>query len=184
MDNNITPQDTASVAPPAPQQRIILDTNVISRIDSTDQGMQIGLYLLELSKRGFGFALSDVIVYELLRGNLKAKEAKMLESLADFFSYYLTTNVMIAAAQLDNLMKIDEINVNSVDYGDKLIAATAILTGSLILTNNSRDFPWPFFHEVEPKSIFYKEGEKQKCLCLALLQPDIQHINLRFNERP
>jgi len=167
-----------------PIQRVLLDTNVISRIDSSPVGTQITLYLLDLIRRGFGLAISDITIYELLRGNSKEKEEKMLKHLDAFFRYFLTNSVLIAAAQLDNILKMENIQANSMDHGDKLIAATSILTGSLILTNNSRDFPWPLFHEAETKYINYKEGNKQKILVLALSRPDINYIGVKFTERP
>src|ERR1035437_9703250 len=103
MDNNTQ----------TPQQRIILDTNILSRLDNTDAGVQIILYLLELIRRSFGFAISDITIYELLRGNSKEKEKKMLNLLSSYFRYYLTDNVLIAAAQLDNIMKMENIKVQS-----------------------------------------------------------------------
>lgn len=178
-DNN---PDPAEVKPPI--QGILLDTNIMSRIDSTERGMSLVAYLIELAKRDFGFSISNITIYELLRGNTKEKEAKMLEFLEPWFRYFISEEVLVVAAQLDNILKTESIDVNSVKHGDKFIAATAILTGSLILTADSRDFPWPFFQEVERKPIWYKENHKQRCFLLALLKADVDMIRLRFSERP
>ncbi len=180
MDNKpkeVTTQQT-------PKQNILLDTNIMSRIGSSNQGIDLVLYLFNLIERGFGLAISNITLYELLRGNTREKEEKMLEFLKTWFRYYISEEVLLTAAQLDNILKTENIQANSVDLGDKFISATSILTGSLILTNNSRDFPWPFFQEVERKPIFYEENNKQKCFLLALLKPDIDMVRLRFNERP
>src|SRR5436190_12815902 len=168
MDPKINKQQSTT----APEQKIILDTNIFSDIHDKNIGFSLTMYLLDLIKRGFGFALSDITIYELMRGLSKEKEKKMLSFLSPYFSYYLTREVLITTAQLDNLMKMENINVNSVDHGDKIIAATAILTGSLILTANTRDFPWPFFHEVEYNPLFYNDhNKKKKCHMISLLSP-------------
>ncbi|HSW96247.1 MAG TPA: type II toxin-antitoxin system VapC family toxin [Candidatus Saccharimonadales bacterium] len=51
-----------------PKQKIILDTNIFS--DLTDQHLAIPLntYLSDLVKRGFDFAISDITLYESIRG--------------------------------------------------------------------------------------------------------------------
>lgn len=51
-----------------PKQKIILDTNIFS--DLTDRNLVVPLiqYLTDLDKRGFEFALSDITLYELMRG--------------------------------------------------------------------------------------------------------------------
>lgn len=168
-----------------PAQKIILDTNIISYINEKEKTDLILSYMLELVQRGFGFAISDITFYELLRGNRQEKEKRMLELLSPYFRYYLTSNVMVAAAQLDNVMKTENIDVNSVDHGDKFICATAILTGSLILTADAKGFHWPFFQEVERKIITYTDKcHKTKCNALALLRPDNILISQRFSERP
>lgn len=169
----------------APKQTIILDTNIFSYIGEKEVGIHVILYLIDLQKRGFGFAYSDITRYELLRGNTEKKENEMLGILNPYFRYFLSENVILAAAQLDNIMKAEKIEVNSVDHGDKFIAATAILTGSLIMTNNARDFPWPLFHEVESNPIIFQDkNKKSKCYMISLIRPDFDLINLRFKERP
>ena len=58
------------------------------------------------------------------------------------------------------------------------------ITGSLILTANVRDFPWPFFHQVENRHIYYKDKNKiQKCFIVSLIRSDIELINFRLKER-
>lgn len=168
-----------------PKQTIILDTNIFSYIGEKEVGIYVILYLIDLLKRGFGFAYSDITIYELLRGSTEKKENEMLDILNPYFRYFLSENVILAAAHLDNIMKAEKIEVNSVDHGDKFIAATAILTGSLIMTANARDFPWPLFHEVESEPIIFQDkSKKSKCYMISLIRPDFDLINLRFKERP
>lgn len=169
----------------SPKQKIIIDTNIFSYLSRADVGKEIILYFLELVRRGFEFAYSNITVYELTRGASEKKEEELMEILNPYFKYYLDDRVVLAAARLDNIMKPERINVESVDHGDKFIAATAILTGSLILTANARDFPWPLFHEVENKPIIFETKNKRTiCYMLALIQPDYGVINKNFTQRP
>ncbi|MBI2590823.1 MAG: type II toxin-antitoxin system VapC family toxin [Candidatus Blackburnbacteria bacterium] len=108
----------------------------------------------------------------------------MLNILKPYLRYYLDENVVVAAARLDNIMKAEGAEVNSVDHGDKFIASTAILTGSLIMTANSRDFPWSLFHEVEYLPVIFQDrGKKTRCYTISLIRPDFNLINLRFQQR-
>jgi len=43
-----------------------------------------------------------------------------------------------------------------VGVGDQIIAATAILQNSIIFTCNGRDFPPPFFKELDRKLLTYE----------------------------
>lgn len=168
-----------------PKQKILLDTNIFSDLQDKSIQFPLTLYLLDLIKRGFEFALSGITIYELMRGLSAENEKRMLEFISPYFRYFITDEVLVTSAQLDNLMKMEDIKVNSVDHGDKIISATAILTGSLILTANARDFPWPFFHEVEYNPLMYKDhNKKTRCHMLSLLTPDFVLIKKRFKERP
>jgi predicted nucleic acid-binding protein len=164
--------------------KIILDTNLFS--DLTDQHLAspITAYLFDLDKRGFEFAISDITLYELMRGQTTVNEKKRLDLLSSVFRYNLSSDIMITSAQLDNLMKMENIQVNGIDHGDKFIAATAILSGSLILTADVRGFPWPFFHELEYNPLIHKIGNKTKSHMIGLLQPDFDLTKRRFGERP
>ena len=80
---------------------------------------------------------------------------------------------------------MDGLEPKQIENGDKFIAATSILTGSLILTANSRDFPSPCFLESERKPIIFEEKRNRtKCILFTILTSDITMINQRFNNRP
>ncbi|HSW96246.1 MAG TPA: hypothetical protein VLF89_00315 [Candidatus Saccharimonadales bacterium] len=79
---------------------------------------------------------------------------------------------------------MEYIQINGVDHGDKFIAATAILSGSLILTADVRGFPWPLFHEIEYNPLLHTLGKKTKSHMIGLLQPDFALIKRHFAERP
>ena len=120
-----------------------------------------------------------------MRGLNTERERKMLNFLYSYFRYFLAAEVLIASAQLDNLFKMENINIGGVDHGDKMIAATAILTGSLVLTADVRGFPWPFFHEIEYNPLLHKDqNNKTKCHVIGLLRPDFDLIKRHFEDRP
>lgn len=168
-----------------PKQNIVLDSNIIQYSVDKNASVVFVPYLLELFQRGFGFAISDITIYELLKGANVKNEAEMLRILNIFQRYYLTDNVLIASAQLETIYKIENIEPKQIENGDKFIGATAILTGSLILTSNSRDFPWPYFQELERKPLVYNEKRnRSKCILASVLSPDIAMVNRRFSERP
>lgn len=168
-----------------PKQNIILDSNIIQYVVDKNSSEALAPYLMDFLDRGFGFAISDITIYELLKGANIKNEAEMLQVLNVFQRYYLTDNVLVAAAQLETLYRMDSIEPKQVESGDKFIAATAVLTGSLILTANSRDFPSPYFQESERKPIIYTEKRnRSKCILISVLTPDITIINQRFSERP
>jgi len=166
-----------------PTQNVILDTNIISYAANKASLIEFSTYVSELALRGFGLAISDISIYELLRGAAKQKEGELIRLLALFTRYDLSSNVMVASAQLDSIMKMEQITVEGIDHGDKFIAATAILTNSLIMTANYRDFPLPFFQEVERRLLTYMEKGRPKSICVLLLQPDLELVKLRFNTR-
>lgn len=63
--------------------------------------------------------------------------------------------------------------------GDVIIAATAFLSTSLILTANRNDFPYPYFEEVEVTPILYQldsQPGKTHCILLCLLNPNHEVI--------
>ncbi len=171
-----------------PQQVIILDTNILQYINNQKILAQLLSYLSDLVKRGFGLAISEVTYYELLSGTTAKQEEDGLNILNNFTKYVVELRVLVAASQLSTLYyhqcKLEGRTSHDISVQDKIIASTAILTGSLILTANINDFPRPFFHEAEEKPLFYKDGNKTKMLVLQLLRPNQVVIQQRFQERP
>lgn len=168
-----------------PQQNIILDSNIIQYAADKSASQIFIPYLSELLQRGFGFAISDITIYKLLKGANVKNENEMLQILNIFQRYYLTVNVLISSAQLETLYKMESIEPKQIEQGDKHIAATAVLTGSLILTANARDFPSPYFQEIERKPLIYTDKRKRsKCILVSILNADLSIINQRFAERP
>lgn len=145
-------------------------------------------YLTNLMGRGFGLVISEVSYYELLSGTTTKQEKDRLNFLNELTRYLVELRVFIAASQLSTLYsqqcKRENRTSHEISCPDKIIAATAVLTGSLILTANISDFPRPFFREAEERLIFYKDHDKTQILVLQLLDPNNSVIQQKFQERP
>ncbi len=173
---------------PIPQQVVILDTNILQYINNKKILAQLLSYLADLVKRGFGLTISEITYYELLSGTTTKQEEDGLSILNNFTRYVVDLRVLVAASQLSTLYhhqcKLEGRTLHDISMQDKIIASTAILTGSLVLTANVNDFPRPFFQEAEEKPIFYNDRNKTQMLVLQLLRPNQIIIQQRFQERP
>lgn len=173
---------------PSPTQDIILDSCILQYIGNKQILGELLAYLLELVERGFGLTISEVSYFELLSGTTIKQEKSAVDLLDKFNRYLIDLRVLIAASQLSTLYfhqcKLEDRSPQNISFQDKIIAATAILTGSLILTANINDFPRPFFQEAEEKPIFYKHKNKTQMLVLQLLRPNQLVVQQRFHERP
>jgi predicted nucleic acid-binding protein len=141
-------------------------------------------YLLNITRRGFGIVISDVSTYELLSGATVRQEQQANEILSDFIRYSVDSGALITASQLSTVYKKEKISEQSITLADKIIGATAILTGSLIMTADVNDYPRPFFTEAEEKLFYYKRKNKTCMRVVQLLRPNLPVMQQRFSERP
>jgi len=174
---------TQNNKPPAPIQNILLDTNIILYLGNICLADYLIGYLTEFAKRGFGLAISDVTINEALCNTTKIQEVKIIQTLNLFKTYQIAQNVLIASSRLSTLYKNENIPLSQISLSDKIIASTAILTGSLILTGDINDFPRPFFNESEQRLVQYQKRNKPQLLVLELLSPNYPVIVDRLNKR-
>lgn len=176
--------DTKAPNEPA-TQHILLDTCILQYLSNKQLGEQLIPYLVALQERKFILAISEISIYELLSGSTIKQEQEGLAVLNLFKVYQIIQNVLIAASQLSTLYHCEEgLPDNAISPQDKFIAATSVLTGSLILTANVSDFPRPFFQEVEEKLIFYRKKDKTRMQVVQILRPNNVFIQTRFTDRP
>ncbi len=168
----------------APTQILILDTCVLQYTSDKYIAKDLLVYLVELMRRGFSLAISLISVYELLSGATEAKEKEGLSILNLFKNYQMDGNLLLAASQLSTLYEKEKVPSQNISVQDKIIAATAVLTGSLIITADINDFPRPFFDTVEEKLFYYQKKNKTNMRVIQLLRPNLLVINQRFSERP
>lgn len=167
-----------------PQQYLILDTCVVQYLGTKEIKEQLLNYLIEVESRGFHYAISDFSIYELLQGVSASKESELQSRLQNFNRYAVETNILIAAAQIKTLYDMEKLPQTQISDGDKVIAATSILTGSSIVTANFNDFPRPYFVEMERQNILYKHKNVDRLLPVYIVAPDFSVINFRFANRP
>ncbi len=184
----MNPQDDSQNKVPQKQetqiQNIICDTNILGYSGSKKGSNECINFLQELLSRKFGLAISNITTFELLKGTDTAKEKEGISFLSNFIRYDLDDSVLLAAARLDNIYKEEKVNVDGIEQPDKIIAATAVLTGSIILTADRNGFPFPFFVEVEYRNIKYeiKTGHTRS-IHICILAPNINLISEIFNRR-
>lgn len=178
MNESSNPETTS-----IPIQNIILDTCILQYLSNTHIKPELNQYISELINRGFGPAISDISISELLQDATVEQEKAGLSIIGLFNRYPLSESILIGAAQLSSLYK-EAIETNiDISIGDKIIASTSVLSGSLILTADVNDYPRPFFWEAEEKWITYRKKNKSNILVVQLLRPNIEYINQRFTNR-
>lgn len=165
------------------KQNIIFDSCIIQFAGNKYLSPHLGKYLRTLLESNFLFAISEISYFELFHGATQAQEKELENMLSIFVRYLVDLNALVAASRLGTLYKNLKIPDDQVSVGDKIIGATSILTGSLILTGNPNDFPRPFFLELEVKHIFYKKKNRERMITIHLLRPDYIEIGKRFAER-
>ncbi len=167
-----------------PIQNIILDTNIIQYIGDRNIAAHLSQYFQDLIKKGFGFAISDISYYELLSGATIKQEQQAHSALSRFVKYPVNSNVLITASQLSTIYKNQKVPNQQITLEDKIIAATAILAGSLLMTADVNDYPRPFFAEAEEKLLYYSHKNKTCMRVVQLLRPNLPVMKQRFSERP
>lgn len=169
---------------PQPTQDILLDTCILQYSGNTDSSAVFLDYLKDIGTRKFGLAISKFTVYELLQGASVTKEVRLATLLNRFRSFSVSHDTLVAAAQLKTLYNAEKIPDSQISDGDKIIAATAILTGSLIITADARDFPLPFFTQAEVRHLTFSKSGRPVMIPTYILSPDMAVIKDRFSNRP
>ncbi len=168
-----------------PQQDIILDTNILFYLGDNNIKTNLLNYLLELGRRGFILSISKVTICELFSGIPRQKEIEAGITLNIFKQYSIDDNVIITTSQLSTVYKnAKTVKTDGIDFEDRVISATAMLTGSLILTADVNDYPRPYFTEREERVFFFRNKNKTNIRVVQILQPNIFLINHSFLSRP
>jgi predicted nucleic acid-binding protein len=165
------------------RQYVLLDSNIIQYSVDKFAHAIFEEYLSNLIEKKHILSVSSISVFELTKGATEKNEQKVMEKLATFPHRGLSESILLVAAQLETLYKMEAIEPKQIESGDKFIAAIAILTGSVICTANARDFPSPYFQEIEREPLLYKLKNRSRCILVSLLIPDIAMINQKFKDR-
>jgi predicted nucleic acid-binding protein len=165
------------------QRYILLDTNIISSFSNENLGEKILLILREAVGYGYGIAISDLTYFELLNEASPEKEAKMVSTLNGVTRFYIKRDILIAAAHLGSFYKEHGLSPDQFDPGDKIIASTAVLHNCIIFTLNGRDFPQPFFREIDRRMLDYQNKQWPVCTPSYFLEPQLEYIGQYHQKR-
>ena len=130
---------------------------------------------------GYSLAISEITLFENLQGLWGKKAQKVADAVKGFEMKTISTKVLVLAAMLQGLYVQEK--RNDVDCGDKIIAATAILESGLVLTENHKDFPSPYFIMKKYVPITYLiDGRTNKTIDLGLYKPNYSLIGRKIEE--
>lgn len=130
------------------------------------------------------FCISYITFFELLDGIPENKFDMMYGLTIGFKKYDVTDKVLFMASHLGAFYKNLGIHPAQISMADKIIAATSILTGSMIFTADIEDFPTELFREVERIPIRYENKKGKSCSILYyLITPDYDSFDFHFNSR-
>ena len=166
-----------------PSRYIVLDTCIFQHFAEKELGLAVINILRQAVNIDYGIAVSDFSFFELLDGASVEKEIDRIKAVGATKRFWVKKNVLIAAAHLGCLYSKDGIPDKQINPGDKVIAATALLTNSIIYTTNGRDFPRPFFRELAQIPLWYKKNDRTICLMSYYLETDTNYIVSKYNER-
>lgn len=152
---------------------LILDTNVISYASNYPAELQDQvLKIIENYRSKYEPVITDYIQFELLK-KAEDKDSALLKKLKLFGKLKTTEDIVLIAGLLCGVYK--KAKTTLADDGDLIIASTAYVSQSFLLTANQKDFPYPFFEERECIPISFKEYEnshRTKIIALYLLEPN------------
>jgi hypothetical protein len=81
------------------------------------------------------------------------------------------------AGILSNIYRAENSHTNGADFADKIIAVTSCMYNLPIVTADVRDFPFPFFKQIDTHNLMFQRKNKENMISIALLKPDIQAEN-------
>ena len=161
---------------------LFIDTCVIQAAGSKEK-LKSEIVISELEKiaKDYSLAISEFTLYENLHG-LWGKRRSDAAKLLRIYERKVVSDKVLLIASLLGCLYHDE-NLEGIDVGDKIIAATAILENGFVLTENNKDFPHPFI--LTERSIpltCLTAGKYSKTIDLAIYRPDHNLIKRRINE--
>ncbi|MFZ2153549.1 MAG: hypothetical protein WAV41_05890 [Microgenomates group bacterium] len=162
---------------------VLLDTNIVQYLASAPTSLSFINMIVDLNKKGCTMSVSEYSIFELIRGARLKTETDLSNTFNIFKKYSVSIEVLYAAARLETLYRMENIQCDKISDGDKIIAATSILTNSTILTTNGRDFPWPYYQETDRDPVIFSEKNISKSILVSSFVPDQTYIFKRFSER-
>jgi len=164
-------------------QYIFIDINIIQYSGDKNKSKSHAFFDLfdSLKKQRYELAISEIVIVESLHGFYGRQYEKAYIHLSKFIKKIVSENVLLSAAQIGGLYK-DE-GFQDIEMIDKIIAATAFLEKSLILTRNHKHFPPPFFECIQWFQAVFKTGSYLNTIDVCLYEPRYKLIARRIKEK-
>lgn len=160
---------------------VIVDTNVFQNFANTEIAEHILDHMKEAIDAGYSLSISEFTLFETIDGATTKKERERLEAIGSLKRFRVNKSTLFTAAHLGCLYQDDKHTIS--DVGDKIIAATALLTNSMIYTFNARDFPVPFFTIEAERVVRYKNNGVGSFLACHFIKPNTQLILEKYKYR-
>lgn len=165
-----------------PKRYILLDTNIFKHLSNSDLYPQIINLLKDAVSKGYGISYSIYSLFELIDSASVENEVVAMNATKGLKRYKINQTILIGAGHLGSMYKDDGVKKEP-ERGDKIIAATAIITNSVIFTTNGRDFPIPFFKVISTPLLKYNRCGRDVCLFSYFIEPDLDKITTKHKER-
>lgn len=168
-----------------PLRYILLDTNIFEHLGNPDLYPQIISILKDSVSQGYGLALSQYSIFELLDTASVENEIKAMNAVQGLKQFKVLQSVLIASGHLGCLYNEDGLENNKQpERGDKVIGGTSLINNTVIFTTNGRDFPRPFFKELSKPILKYKKSDGRDVYVISyFLEPDIEVVQSKYQSR-
>lgn len=165
------------------KQSVIVDTCVIQYSNGSKKAESEAMIscLKEIVKEDYTLAISEITIYENLYGLDGRKVEQAIKVLKTYEWKVISNDVLMLASILGGLYRDEK--CEGPNAGDHIIAATTILENGLILTNNHRDFPHPFFITEKYIPVTFKHNHYFITRDITLYKPNFPILMRRINEK-
>lgn len=165
-------------------QSIIVDSNIIQYSADKNRSKSTAYFDLftGLKDQSNELTISEITIAENLHALYGKKYIKAYKHISQFVKIIVAENVLLLAAKIGGLYY--EEGFRDIEICDKIIAATAILEKSLVLTRNHKHFPPPFFEPFEWIQVKYKmSGKYRHTDDVCIYKPRYELIIRRIEEK-
>lgn len=151
---------------------VILDTNILQYLNCSAFLKDLLEYLDSFVDFGKTLKVSEISILEILSGCAPRQEEEVFDVLARFPKQPISEEVLITAGRLQNIYRAYGIEESRISLADRIIASTAFVTSSDIVTSDVNDFPRPVFKESHEELFFYRRKNKTNVQVVQVLSPN------------
>lgn len=152
---------------------VILDTNILQYINCSAFLEDLLRYLDSFVDSGKTLKVSETSIMEILSGYSVKQEKEVFDVLARFPKQAVSEEILVTAGRLQNIYRTYGIEDTRISLADRIIASTAYVTGSDLITADVNDFPRPVFKEKHEELFYYRRRNKTNIQVVQVLSPNI-----------